>query len=68
MKYAEIPNKFREYSCKGQKQYNTGKSETDINKGDKVMLKWKMVQDSLQAKYDSPFEVLERMDRMSSYS
>ena len=32
------------------------------------MLKRNMVQDSLQAKYDSPFEVLERMDRMSSYS
>ena len=26
------------------------------------MLKWKKVQDSLQAKYDSRFEVLERMD------
>ena len=40
--------------------YNLGKSGTDFNKGDKVVLKRNMVQDSLSAKYDGPFEVLER--------
>ena len=43
-----------------------GKSETDINKEDKVMLKWNMLQDSLQAKFDGTFEVPGRMGRMSS--
>ena len=40
--------------------YNLGKSGTDFNKGDKVMLKRNMVQDSLSAKYEGLFEVLER--------
>ena len=37
-----------------------GKSEPDNNKGDRVMLKRNMVQDSLTTIYDGPFEILER--------
>ena len=45
---------------KVRQRYNAGKRETEVDKGDMVMLKSNITKDSLSPRYDGPFLVIER--------